>query len=29
MNFLVFDLCDNDYGYHIKSAVEYAELEKG
>jgi hypothetical protein len=27
MNFLVFDLCDNDYGYHIRSAVEYAKKQ--
>ena len=24
MNFLVFDLCDNDYGHNILRAVEYA-----
>ncbi len=26
-NFLVFSLCDNDFGHHIYKAVEYAMLE--
>ncbi len=28
MNFLVLDLCDNDYGYHLLRAVEYAKEQE-